>query len=165
MKRSHASKAVPSVVFSESYQTRFFSKVNKTEECWLWSGATLKKGYGHTYADGAYYLAHRISFVIAGGTLEPGDLVLHRCDVPNCVRPDHLYKGNKSRNALDAYERGLAVSNNKLKTSCEHGHKFDVKNTRYSIRANGKTRRTCRKCDRIRMKLERSLGKRKTQSR
>lgn len=68
---------------------RFWQKVVKTDECWLWTGSTDRKGYGHfRVGPGAYMLAHRYSFQLSGGDLRAE--VDHRCHTPAHVRPSHL---------------------------------------------------------------------------
>ena len=93
---------------------RFWSHVNKTEECWEWTGFKGHGGYGHfkwRRGDRDYVTqpAHRVAFTLAVRPLEPGELVLHKCDNPRCVRPDHLEAGNQSKNISDCYARGRGV--------------------------------------------------------
>lgn len=56
--------------------------------------------------DGLEEGAHRISWKLHGGTIPNGMLVCHRCDVPACVRPDHLFVGTQSDNLRDAFRKG-----------------------------------------------------------
>lgn len=91
---------------------RFWAKVKKGPECWLWTGALNSGGYGNFYAghrdDGRYMFvrAHRFSWALANGPLPAGGLVLHICDTPACVNPDHLMTGGHSENVRQAIERG-----------------------------------------------------------
>lgn len=84
-------------------EARFWSKVKGGEACWLWQGATTGSlGYGHFRGRGGVHeYAHRVSWEMAHGPIPDGALVLHRCDVPTCVRPDHLYLGTNTDNAND----------------------------------------------------------------
>lgn len=93
-----------------SAQIRFWKKVVKTEGCWLWTGAQDKRGYGGFVApDGKRTLAHRFSFSRFVGPIPAGVLILHRCDMPKCVRPDHLFAGTHKDNTADAMQKGRQV--------------------------------------------------------
>lgn len=85
---------------------RFWSKVDKSGPCWLWTGATLKTGYGSIRINKKAERAHRVSFEMAKGAIPGGMLIRHTCDEPRCVNPDHLILGTHSQNAIDACERG-----------------------------------------------------------
>lgn len=81
--------------------------VNKTETCWLWTGALNNKGYGavskYSYTE---VLAHRAVWVHSGFELKPTDCLLHSCDNPCCVNTAHLYVGTKLDNTRDMMEKG-----------------------------------------------------------
>lgn len=85
-------------------QTRFWSKVNKTDGCWEWTG-NKGYGYGHfwigTKATGRDHLAHRVSYEWAYGPIPAGMDVCHKCDNPACIRPDHLFLGDHATNMRD----------------------------------------------------------------
>lgn len=73
--------------------------------CWLWMGSTNNKGYGVLTVDGRSVGAHRYSWQEAFG--DPGDLfVLHKCDEPACVNPNHLFIGTSSTNMKDCVSKG-----------------------------------------------------------
>lgn len=93
---------------------RFWSKVKKTSGCWLWTASKRNKGYGaFVWAgdDGRIIQgrAHRFSYEIAYGSIDPGMCVLHRCDTPACVRPSHLFVGSKAENNRDMVVKGRHV--------------------------------------------------------
>jgi hypothetical protein len=82
---------------------RFWAKVKVTEYCWLWTGA-LRNGYGR-FGSPPYRYAHRVAWELTNGS--PGDLkVLHKCDNPKCVRPDHLFLGTQRDNIRDRAQKG-----------------------------------------------------------
>lgn len=92
----------------------FWGKVQKTETCWLWDGQINAGGYGRMgiYVKGqsghgqvAFY-AHHLGWLLEKGPIPDGLLVLHKCDVPRCVRPDHLYLGTHAENMKDMKDRG-----------------------------------------------------------
>jgi hypothetical protein len=85
---------------------RFWEKVEKTDDHWLWTAARHSAGYGVIRVDGKTVYAHRLSYQWEYGDIPDGLEVDHRCRVPNCVRPDHLRvvtsaqnKQNQSRDA------------------------------------------------------------------
>jgi hypothetical protein len=91
----------PAFQFSEN----FWRHVNKTESCWLWTGGRDKDGYGVFHA-GRSVRAHRFSFEHAYGWLPSGGVVMHKCDTPQCVRPDHLVAGTHADNVADKIAKG-----------------------------------------------------------
>lgn len=85
---------------------RFFSKVEMTNSCWLWKGAKTKSGYGVYSFNCKYIRAHRASYLIHKGEIPQGMLVLHSCDVRDCVNPDHLHLGTPKNNTQEMMDRG-----------------------------------------------------------
>jgi hypothetical protein len=86
---------------------RFWAKVDKTENCWLWTASRQSFGYGtFMLTKGKFARAHRFSWELHNGPIPEGLFVLHHCDVPWCVNPDHLYLGTNRDNARDRKERG-----------------------------------------------------------
>lgn len=82
--------------------TLFWSKVEKTRRCWRWRGGQVKDGYGvFRFPGGKKAGAHRVAYELAHGPIPEGMLVLHRCDNPVCVRPDHLVLGTHQDNMRD----------------------------------------------------------------
>lgn len=88
---------------------RFWASIDKTETCWLWTGNRDADGYGQLPLDGSprrLVRAHRLSWQIHRGPTPRGVLVLHHCDTPPCVNPEHLFLGNTSRNRQDCVSKG-----------------------------------------------------------
>lgn len=85
---------------------RFWEKVDKTGDCWLWTACRTSKGYGQFGIGRRVYPAHRIAFALAFEKPPDSLVVCHRCDNPPCVRPDHLFLGSQSDNLLDAFAKG-----------------------------------------------------------
>lgn len=85
---------------------RFMQFVNKHESgCWLWTGNTDNKGYGHfTMGPGRHkreQQSHRVSFILFKGEIPDGMLIRHMCNVRNCVNPEHLRPGTNGDNSSD----------------------------------------------------------------
>lgn len=76
--------------------------------CWFWSKQCLPSGYGCIKVDGRDLLAHRASWASINGSIPPGAVVRHKCDVPQCVNPDHLELGTPRDNRHDCVSRGRA---------------------------------------------------------
>ena len=102
-------------------QDRFWSKISKTDGCWLWVGALNSKGYGNFWWDGRYQAAHRVSFVLAKGEIPPKIRVLHHCDTPACVRPDHLFLGTQLDNIRDMWAKGRSAHQTVPHLMVHHG--------------------------------------------
>jgi hypothetical protein len=79
----------------------FWAKVTKTDGCWTRSGASNGQGYSIATLDGQRIYAHRLSYILHFGGIPDGLDVLHKCDNPPCVRPDHLFAGTHRDNMTD----------------------------------------------------------------
>lgn len=94
----------------KSAEERFWEKVDKQSDCWIWIGAVTTTGYG-VFQKGRrgerLHKAHRFSYEINNGEIPDGKLVLHSCDNKKCVNPSHLSIGNHSQNIKEAWERGM----------------------------------------------------------
>src|SRR3974390_1834498 len=87
-------------------ELRFWAKVHKTDECWLWTASVNQKGYGQFLVNQRPVLAHRYSYFLATG-IDPGsDCVLHCCDVQPCVGPAQLFRGARADNNADMHRKG-----------------------------------------------------------
>lgn len=108
------------VNFTAKNLRNFWAKVNKDGplpdqsnphyaglgRCWVWTAIKNNGGYGRFGYAGKVGMAHKFSYLINGGDLaDDKPLVLHRCDNPSCVNPDHLFTGTHADNAEDKRQK------------------------------------------------------------
>lgn len=89
-------------------EERFWKNVEKTETCWNWKGLIQKnRGYGRLWvSSNKEVLAHRLSLEIHGHVLPKWCVVMHKCDNPKCVNPEHLQIGTHRENQKDKVLKG-----------------------------------------------------------
>ena len=92
--------------FDDNTLIRFWSKVDKSKECWEWQGLKDRKGYGQFRFKESSRYAHRVSWMITNGPIPPGMLICHHCDNPSCVNPLHLFVGTPLDNTQDMLAKG-----------------------------------------------------------
>lgn len=89
---------------------RFYDRVQKSSDCWLWTGAINHRrgGYGYFYDDDTRLRrAHRVAWEIDTGTpLPPSTVLMHTCDTPACVRIEHLRLATQTENLADMRRKG-----------------------------------------------------------
>lgn len=138
-------------------EKRFWSKVDKTEGCWIWSGAAQRYGKIRQGGQGSKHVsAHKYAFEEKYGAVPEGLELDHTCHTQECtsypcihlrcVNPDHLKPVTHIENLM----RGVSPSAiNARKTHCLRGHEFSPANTYIHYR-RGRQTRHCRACMKIR---------------
>lgn len=137
-------------------EERFWARVDKTGECWLWTGY-LNDGYGIFWAGPRPRTPrgpHRVSYEWVKGAIPEGLQIDHLCRVRHCVNPEHLEVVTQRENILRG--RGAAVGNLE-KTHCPRGHAYAGENL--LIQGRKRNQRACRTCGRARNKAWREARK------
>lgn len=119
--------------------------VNDPTGCWLYTGAKNSHGYGTLNFRGRQNIAHRVSWTLHRGEIPPGQWVLHRCDVPRCCNPDHLFLGDAKVNNADMVAKGR--HSRQQRTHCPQGHPYAGENLILNKRG-ARVFRACRICKR-----------------
>jgi len=101
---------------------RFWSKVDKSGECWLWTASRKPNGYGQFTKKPLLFYAHRVAYEATYGPIPAGLIVCHRCDNPPCVRPDHLFLGTDLDNAQDRVAKGRSTRGRSINAGERNGH-------------------------------------------
>lgn len=95
----------------QSIEARFWAKVDVRgpDDCWLWTASTADGGYGQFMVSSTprrITRAHRLSWSLANGPVPSGMVICHRCDVPACCNPAHLFAATQLENIADMRRKG-----------------------------------------------------------
>lgn len=119
----------------ERFERAFLGEPNSG--CWLWMKGGGGDGYGCFYYNGERNWAHRVSWELYAGPIPEKVSVLHKCDTPSCVRPDHLFLGTRADNVADM------VSKSRNQKGARHWNarlsESDVKSIRQTYSSGGVT--------------------------
>ena len=119
------------------YNTAFWTRVDKGENCWIWRGGKSSQRYGSFRNK----LVHRYAYEYYHGSIPPNMTIDHLCNEKLCVNPSHLAVVTREENVL----RGKTITAfNKKKTHCIRGHVFSIENVYH--RPSKPHHRSCRKC-------------------
>ena len=123
-----------------SVEDRFWSHVDKSGDCWLWTAYRTPLGYGH-FGIGVdrKFKAHRFAYELVVGPIPEGLVIDHLCRNPACVNPDHLEPVTQRENVFRGRSHVVAQAS---QTHCQRGHLFTDENT--TRQGNKRGCRTCR---------------------
>jgi hypothetical protein len=87
--------------------------------CMYWNGSKTDRGYGHVSINNKLHLVHRVMMAILEPMPSDKPIVMHKCDNPPCINPEHLKWGNLSENALDAVSKNRMLIPRKAKLNAD----------------------------------------------
>lgn len=100
-----APAAIPAI--RDRFNTKWLAEPNSG--CWLWDGSYFQSGYGQfSLTHRVNTKAHRTSWELHRGPIPAGKLIMHKCDVRECVNPEHLQVGTCADNLADMSAKGRA---------------------------------------------------------
>jgi len=130
--------------FSDATVEKFWSKVAiaAPDQCWIWQGDKIPKGYGIFNAAYTRLTAHRyVMHLMCERNLALREYACHSCDNPSCVNPAHLWLGTPQQNIIDMYKKGRGFRRARP-THCVRGHEYDSNNSVFDKRGWI----SCRRC-------------------
>lgn len=117
---------------------RFYAKVDKTEDCWNWTGAKTAsrkerplapatQGYGVISVNNRPFYAHRLSMLMKQGYLTEGLVIDHLCNNSTCVNPDHIEEVTNRENVVRSPRHSMNTGGySHYKEFCKRGHKRGI---------------------------------------
>lgn len=125
----------------------FWGRVDTSGNCWIWMGGKCRFGYGSSYSSGKYIKAHRHAYILSKGNIPKELEVMHSCDNPSCVRPEHLSLGTHRENMQDSLLRGRRPKYlNEKRSVCKRGHNISSPENVYVNPNHPEKGRICRIC-------------------
>ena len=130
---------MPAKGFRYPLYQRFWDKVDRSGDCWIWTAYRNRKGYGQFRIDGIVRRAHRVAYELEVGEIPEGMTIDHLCRNPSCVNPEHLEVVSNFENTL----RGdNFIAHYVTRIYCKRGHKLSDENLYVSPRG----KRECAPC-------------------
>ena len=126
---------------------KFWNKVDKTEDCWLWTAYTMPNGYGLAKTkEGKTCLAHRLSWYLEYGVW-PSETIDHLCRVRHCVRVSHMEDIPLADNIRRGSAPAASAKRAKQRTHCTQRHPYSGENL-VILKCRGGTQKGCLICRR-----------------
>ena len=122
---------------------RFWSKVEKTDTCWLWTGAKNGDGYGSFWFDGGSQLVHRLSWQNEVNDIPKGLIIDHLCRNRACVNVEHM----ELVTIQDNNQRGKLGDLRPVQKYCKRGHERTLDNLYFGKSRSGKITSACKRCN------------------
>lgn len=123
------------IPFAKRAEERFKAKIIfpiNPDDCWEWFGGRGESGHGRVYYQGKIIQAHHLSWILYKGPIPIGLWVLHKCDNPPCVNPDHLWLGTHRDNMDDAKaKKRMHNPGRSHRTVCSRGHTYTSETTKW----------------------------------
>lgn len=130
------------VKFKSTYlpwEIRLFSKIKKTNSCWIWTHCIDPDGYSNFSMFGSAKKAHRITYELFKGKIPKGYEIDHLCKNTLCCNPDHLEAVTPKINSLRS---DSPWAKNARKTHCPQNHPYSKENT-YRTKNGGRVCKIC----------------------
>ena len=127
------------------------NRLDRSGECWLWTGALDSRGRGRVWRGGKIMLHHRAVWEILIGPIPKGALLCHHCDNPTCANPAHIYVGDDKSNVADMWRRGRAWHTRDPDRLRELGRETGKKNNWCRGERNAKAKLTMEQVEQIRV--------------
>lgn len=124
-------------------QQRFWSKVDKTGDCWQWTAGCTPSGYGRVRIEQRDYQAHRVAYEWLIGPIGVGLQIDHLCRNRRCVNPAHMEPVTCAENLR---RKDAALGLGRAKRECKRGHPFTPENTYVQVNSRGYVMRSCKTC-------------------